>query len=257
MCRKAHGAPFATFTDCPSEAFEWLAGESNIRTYSSSTDLTRAFCKTCGSAVPGTVSSGERVFMPAASFDDDPMLRGGQHLFVGSKAAWHQIADDLVQHDGYPGDSQYVDLDVAERPALEPASSGIMRGSCLCGSCAFEVTAPFQAVHNCHCSRCRKARGAAHTTNGFVPAESVNWVRGRDLVEVYILPTAKAFSQAFCTNCGSGMPRTDKTDGLISVPFGSLDDEPNMGPMDHIFTDSRAPWYDPEDDLPKFEQLPT
>lgn len=82
------------------------------------------------------------------------------------------------------------------------------------------------------------------------------WERGRELVQVYRLPSAKAFSHAFCLVCGSGMPRTDKKEGLIGVPFGSLDDEPNVGPMDHIHLDSRAPWYDPDDNLPRFSQGP-
>ena len=38
-----------------------------------------------------------------------------------------------------------------------------MRGSCLCDTVAYEVTSPIKAVHNCHCSRCRRARAAART----------------------------------------------------------------------------------------------
>ena len=44
-----------------------------------------------------------------------------------------------------------------------------MRGSCLCGSVAFEIAGPVAGpIVNCHCSRCRKARAAAHASNLFV-----------------------------------------------------------------------------------------
>lgn len=87
MCRKAHGAPFATFTSCPADQFQWTAGADNVAGYASSAELHRAFCKTCGSAVPGHHASGDSVFLPAGSFDDDAGLRGGEHIFVASKAA--------------------------------------------------------------------------------------------------------------------------------------------------------------------------
>ena len=37
------------------------------------------------------------------------------------------------------------------------------RGSCICGEVAFEVEGPFDLFLNCHCSRCRKATGTAHS----------------------------------------------------------------------------------------------
>lgn len=256
MCRKAHGAPFATFTSCTTVAFEWLEGVENTRLFKSSGELERRFCKTCGSAVPGGVPNYDRVFIPAASFDEDPALRGGRHVFTASKAPWHRIADDLEQHAEYPSSSIHDGLPSIDRDPLPDNPSGMLRGSCLCGACQFEVTASFAEVHNCHCTRCRKARAAAHTTNGFVPADGVRWIKGRDEVEVFRLPGAKRFSHAFCRTCGSGMPRTDLTEGFVGIPFGALDDEPDVGPMDHIYMSSRAPWYDPIDDLPKFDADP-
>jgi hypothetical protein len=36
------------------------------------------------------------------SLDDDPGLRPQAHIFVGSKAIWYEIADDLPQFAEYP-----------------------------------------------------------------------------------------------------------------------------------------------------------
>ena len=111
-------------------------------------------------------------------------------------------------------------------------------------------------VHNCHCSRCRKARAAAYATNGFTAIDGVEFVRGENKLKTYKLPSARFFTQRFCTRCGSGMPRLDADRDIAIIPFGSLDDDPGRGADDHIFTGSMAPWYTITDDLPCFKEVP-
>ena len=41
---------------------------------------------------------------------------------------------------------------------MKGSRSGI-RGVCLCGAVAFEVTGPLKPVVNCHCGQCRKMTG--------------------------------------------------------------------------------------------------
>jgi hypothetical protein len=36
---------------------------------------------------------------------DEPALKPTAYMFVGSKAPWHEILDDLPQHDEYPWES--------------------------------------------------------------------------------------------------------------------------------------------------------
>jgi hypothetical protein len=45
---------------------------------------------------------GASVRVPYGSLVDEPALKPTAHMFVGSKAPWHQITDDLPQHDEYP-----------------------------------------------------------------------------------------------------------------------------------------------------------
>jgi len=40
---------------------------------------------------------------PAAADPDDPTIHPTHHIFVGSKAAWEIIADDLPQYEGHVG----------------------------------------------------------------------------------------------------------------------------------------------------------
>jgi hypothetical protein len=37
-----------------------------------------------------------------STIEGDPPLPPGYHIFVGSKAAWHEITDDLEQYETVP-----------------------------------------------------------------------------------------------------------------------------------------------------------
>ena len=253
MCRKAHGAPFATYLSANLDDYRLVAGAKVIRQHGSSPGFTRTFCATCGSVVPMIVD-GRRAVIPAGCLDDDPGIRPAAHIFVASKAPWHPIADDLPRHDAYPADSGMAEVD---RPARSSRTPGHLHGSCLCGGVAYEVSAPFKVVYNCHCSRCRKARAAAHNTIGITSIDGVRFLKGEDLLVYYKVPQAEFFAQTFCGVCGSGMPSLKKDRGIAGVPLGSLDDDPGRGADEHIFTGSKAPWYEITDDLPQFYEIPT
>lgn len=251
MCRKAHGAPFATYLSVPAAAFRTTAGDAAVRLYESSPGFHRAFCGGCGSVTPFPVAGGSRYAVPAGGLDDDAGVRPARHIFFASKAPWHRVADDL------PKDAAYPEGGPAEiaRPDRAGGKPGVLKGSCLCGGVEFEVEEPFVAAHNCHCSRCRKARAAAHTTNGFVPVDRFRFTRGADQVDRYKIPEAVSFTQAFCRTCGSGLPRIREDAGVAIFPLAPLDDVPAQGADDHIFVASKAAWYElPEDGLPRFTE---
>jgi hypothetical protein len=196
-----------------------------------------------------------QAFLPAGPLDDDPGVRPLAHIFVASKAPWFDVADDVMCFDAFPPGAE----DSVALPDLDPPlpATGTPRGSCLCGGVAFYVEgAPIRAAH-CHCSRCRKARSAAHASNLFTTADGVRLVRGEDLLTSYKVPGAKYFQQVFCRVCGSPMPRFDRERNLAVVPLGSLDDPPPMRPQYHIYVGSKAPWYEvPADGLPRYEEIP-
>jgi len=107
-------------------------------------------------------------------------------------------------------------------------------------------------VVHCHCQRCRKSRGTGHATNLVVPIDGVRFLRGSELLRTYRVPEAKFYAHAFCSTCGSTMPRLDEGRGIAIVPMGSLDDDPGVRPERHIFVDSRAAWDEITDELPQF-----
>jgi hypothetical protein len=189
--------------------------------------------------------------VPAGSHSHGPQVDA--HIFITSKAPWHAITDQLPQFEAYPPSEiskVYPDKSLPARP------QGVLRGSCLCDAIQFNVTEAFRVVHNCHCSRCRRARAAAFTTNGFTSINGVHFVRGESRVKLYKVPDAKFFTHAFCNQCGSGVPRKDPDRGIAIIPLGALDDDPGAGAVDHIFTHDRAQWFDITDNLPIFAQEP-
>ncbi|MEX0923298.1 MAG: GFA family protein [Rhodovibrionaceae bacterium] len=251
MCRKAHGAPFATILCVAPENLHFESGADNVVYFESSPGYRRAFCATCGSCAP--VDFDGEMDIPAGCLDGDPGSRPIRHIFVASKAPWHAIGGGLPQLATYEDDGGGASV---ERPDPGPAKEGVLRGSCLCGGAAYEVSGEIGPIFNCHCTRCRKARAAAHTTNGFVAAAALRYVRGAELIRRYKVPEAKAFSQSFCSRCGSGMPHAGVSEGKAAIPLGSLDDDPGRGADCHIFVGSKAVWYEIEDGLPQFEERP-
>ncbi len=252
LCRKAHGSAFATYWFVEPEQIRWLSGTDGIVRYRSSHLLTRSFCGTCGSVVPYPSEQGNHWLAPGGCHDDGKP--SDCHVFVAHKAPWFDLTGDLPRHDDYP---DYTGMRRVEEKPLEPKPEGIVRGSCMCGSVRFHVTKPVTTVRNCHCTRCRRGRAAAHATNGILPLNDVEFVAGEDELASYKVPAAEHFMQVFCKTCGAKMPRLDTGRNIAIVPFGGLDDDPGVKPAHHIYVDYKAKWHEITDELPVFAGEPT
>ena len=77
MCRKEHGAPFATVVTAPLAGFRWVSGEDSICTYKTQSGGSRSFCRLCGSVTPLFMSSMNLVAFPLLSHHSP------EHLLVG------------------------------------------------------------------------------------------------------------------------------------------------------------------------------
>jgi hypothetical protein len=252
MCRKHHGSLFATFVGAPVGRFRWLTREAEIASYASSAQGRREFCTVCGSVAPVVLPQFDLAIAPAGNLSGDLGQKPDHHIFVGSKAPWYAITDQLRQYEAYPPG---FPAPAIERPAVA-AKPGFVLGSCLCGEVAFEIEGAPLRAYNCHCSRCRRGRSAAHATNYFYRIESFRWTRGEGNVAVYRVPEAKRFAVAFCRRCGGAVPRVSMELKGVIVPAGSFDSDPGMQPLAHIFVSSKAGWFDITDQLPQNPELP-
>ncbi len=248
-CRKVHGTGFGTYLGVPEGAFAWLRGEEQVQRWPSSPGVERPFCGRCGTVLPSDPADG-RVLLPAGPLDDDPGLRPMAHIFVASRAPWDEIADGLPRFEAFPPGFEGP---LVETPVREAPRPGVLRGGCLCGTVRYELHGPATLIRHCHCGRCRKARAAAHATNLFAPASRLHFTQGSEALRSWKVPEARSFTQVFCGVCGACQPRLDPARGLAAVPLGSLEDDPGLRPVCHIFVGSKAPWFELADDLRQHE----
>ena len=102
MCRKVHGALFATYSAFPRDRFVLERGQDALATYNSSPGVRREFCRHCGSPLFFDYDGGEAIVDVATGTLDDGAHPGHRreqeaHIFVASKAGWFTITDDLKQ----------------------------------------------------------------------------------------------------------------------------------------------------------------
>lgn len=99
MCRKFHGAAYATIVGVPRRSFEWRSGRDALVEYRAANGTVRSFCKHCGSSLffwsPN--ADPETVEVALGAFDQDVPVVPDAHIFVGSAANWTVIADELPQ----------------------------------------------------------------------------------------------------------------------------------------------------------------
>ena len=251
MCRKQSGSLFATTLGVARENFRWLQGEDAIVHYRSSPAFERPFCRECGSALPD--DSGAVVTCPAGALADDLEAKPLAHIFIGSKSPMYEITDELRRFEEYPPGH-----DTAVAAPRNPSAVGgdTIHGSCLCGAVAFEIDEQPRNLVNCHCSRCRRSRGAAHGTSFFARLEKLRWTRGADKVRTYRVPEAQFFSTSFCADCGSTLPSAFAPIKRHIVPAGTLDTPLPIKAGIHIWVGSRAPWFELTDGLPQYAEMP-
>jgi hypothetical protein len=124
----------------------------------------------------------------------------------------------------------------------------MIRGCCACGGVRFEIDEVRSLTH-CHCTTCRKLTAATFATYAHVDADKFRFVGGEDQIARY--ESAPGSFRAFCRVCGSLVPGQAPYLKTISVPAGLLDDDPKVRPRLHVFTSSKAPWWEITDGLPQ------
>ena len=103
QCRRLHGAAFATFAGVQRNQFRYVSGKADTKAYKSSGDHVRVFCAECGSNILVELSDEpDAYYVSMSTIEGDPPCPPGYHIFVGSKASWYEINDDLKQYDTFP-----------------------------------------------------------------------------------------------------------------------------------------------------------
>ena len=99
-CRAATGSAFKAFAGIEREKLEVIEGGDGLLVVGEE-NLHDARCAKCGSLLFSVVRDGAYVHVAMGSLVDAPGIRPTEHIFVGSKASWFDITDDLPQSEEY------------------------------------------------------------------------------------------------------------------------------------------------------------
>jgi hypothetical protein len=99
-CRAATGSAFKPFAGIERERLEVVQGADSLLVWGDDRE-NHTRCAVCGSLLYSVVRDGEWVHVALGSLEDDPTIRPTEHIFIGSKAPWFEITDDLPQSEEY------------------------------------------------------------------------------------------------------------------------------------------------------------
>ena len=95
-CRKASGSAFASNAVISPGDFKIISGEELLKTYfNEDTGLMRKFCSNCGSPIISYRPKTDVMAVRLGTIDSPSPKGPVAHIFVGSKAEWVSIADNL------------------------------------------------------------------------------------------------------------------------------------------------------------------
>ena len=101
MCRKFHGAAYATIAGVSRSKFRWVEGENALKGYTAAKGTIRTFCRHCGSSLmfSSPRAPEEVIEIALGAVDGDVPVEPNAHIFVGSGANWATLIDDLPQYE--------------------------------------------------------------------------------------------------------------------------------------------------------------
>jgi hypothetical protein len=96
-CRRTTGSAFKPFAGIERAKLSLTQGEDDRLVYGDD-KANDTHCRRCGSLLYSVVRGGAFVHVALGSLVDAPSIRPSRHIFVGSKAPWFTITDDLPQY---------------------------------------------------------------------------------------------------------------------------------------------------------------
>ncbi|MDD1532251.1 MULTISPECIES: GFA family protein [unclassified Bradyrhizobium] len=102
-CRRTTGSAFKPFAGIPQDELRIVRGDDQRLIFGDAT-AHDAHCRRCGSLLYSRVRDGQWVHVAMGALVDAPSIQPSAHIFVGSKAPWHEITDNLPQYRGHIGD---------------------------------------------------------------------------------------------------------------------------------------------------------
>jgi hypothetical protein len=100
-CRRRTGAAAKPFAGAAASALAVTGGADAVLRFGEGGGH-HASCGKCGSLLYSLVRDGAYVHVALGALIDPPTMSPSAHIFVGSKAPWDVIGDDLPQFEAFP-----------------------------------------------------------------------------------------------------------------------------------------------------------
>ncbi|GAA5557637.1 hypothetical protein Asch01_02381 [Acinetobacter schindleri] len=102
-CRKATGTAFAANSPIAKADFYLLQGQQLLKSFTTTTGVSRNFCSECGSPIYSVKADLPDVYrLRIGSLDTPIEQKPTCHFYVGSKAEWEDLHDTLAQYHERP-----------------------------------------------------------------------------------------------------------------------------------------------------------
>lgn len=98
-CRAHTGSAFKAFAGIAGTKLELTKGADRLLVWGDPDGKNHTRCGVCGSPLYSVVGDDGWLHVALGSLRDEPSIRPAKHIFVGSKAPWFEITDDLPQHE--------------------------------------------------------------------------------------------------------------------------------------------------------------
>ncbi|WP_458722334.1 GFA family protein [Shimia sp. W99] len=135
---------------------------------------------------------------------------------------------------------------------LLPTTGGNMttNGHCLCGQTLWEFDGDATWSCYCHCDDCRRNCAAPLVAWVGVPLCQFRWTGAAPKTR----ESSPGVYRHFCASCGSPMAfEADHYAGGMHLYAASLEDPEHFSPTFHVNYQSKLPWLEISDSLPKYE----
>ena len=99
-CRRTTGAAYKPIAGIASDRIRIVRGEDAVMRVGDA-DAPYVHCGQCGSLLYAIVRDGAFAHVTMGTLVDTPGIRPTHHIFVGSKAEWFEITDDLPQYEEF------------------------------------------------------------------------------------------------------------------------------------------------------------
>ena len=129
-------------------------------------------------------------------------------------------------------------------------------GSCLCGQLHYRGDTEIMGAMSCHCDACRKATGAALSTNLFVADADIT-VTGDTLEYEHKSDSGSTLTKINCAKCGSPvLGRNTSNPARLVLRAGSVDQKDLIKPAGYVYCGQAIPSTVMDPALKKFDAMP-